>query len=106
VVELPAGGKATVRVRIQRHGGLVARTPLALMNLPFQTKVPDIGLNGILINEGETERTIVITAEPDATPGEQTLVPVARAETRGRNLEYAGPVVRLRVLPRPTAGGR
>jgi hypothetical protein len=38
-------------------------------NLPFGCYVDNIGLNGLLIVEGQTEREFVITASPVAKPG-------------------------------------
>ncbi len=102
-IELEPGARTTITVRIERAGGARMRLPLRLLNLPSGVKVPDVGLNGILINEDEDRREIAVTALPNAVPGRHTIVPLARVETRGRDLEYVGPTVRLVVLPRRMA---
>jgi hypothetical protein len=106
VIEVEQGGEARIDVRIRRAAGYGMRVPLSVMNLPFMAKVPDVGLNGILVNEGEDHREIVVAVGPHAAPGEQTLIPMARIETRGRDLEFAGPTVRLRVVPRRATASR
>jgi len=58
-------------------------------------RVLDIGLNGILITEKETERVIVIYAEPWVEAMDHPIVVVAKRE--GKNSEHAAKSVLLRI---------
>ena len=51
-------------VKIERRNGFKGRVPLDVKGLPHGVRVLDIGLNGILITERDTEREVVIYAEP------------------------------------------
>ena len=53
---------------IERRNGFKGRVPLDVRGLPHGVRVLDIGLNGVLITERETTRTIVIYAEPWVVP--------------------------------------
>jgi WD40 repeat protein len=94
-VTIKPGGQATLTVRIERRAGVTGRVPLEVRGLPHGVRVLDIGLNGILINEGETRRTIVIYAEPWVQPGEHPFVVLSRRESK--NTDHAAKSVLLRV---------
>ena len=61
-VVLMAGGQTQVRLRVER-GGFEGRISFTPYNLPHGVIVDNIGLNGIQLQEGQTERTIFLTAE-------------------------------------------
>lgn len=63
-------------------------------NLPFGTYVDNIGLNGLLIVEGQTEREFFITAAPIAQPGTRRF----HLKASGDNGQCTRPVI-IRVLP-------
>ena len=63
-------------------------------NLPFGCYVDNIGLNGLLIVEGQSEREFVITASPVAKPGRRLFH--LRATADGG--QCSAPVI-LEVLP-------
>ena len=65
------GGSAQVTVSIKRQNEFGGRVPIDVRNLPPHVLVPDVGLNGILLNEDETRRSFTIQALPDAPAGEQ-----------------------------------
>ncbi len=68
---LRPGETITARVRIERNGfdGPVSfGTDDSGRNLPHGVFVDNIGLNGLLIPEGTTERTFFLTASPQAKP--------------------------------------
>jgi hypothetical protein len=67
--------------------------------LPHGIRVLDIGLNGILINEQETSRSVVIYAEPWVKPTQHQFVVLARSERKGT--EHAAKSVLLKVLEPP-----
>ena len=70
-------------------------------NLPHGVYVDNVGLNGLLIVEGQVEREFFITASPIARPGERFFH--LRTSADGGQ---CSPVVRLRVLPALQAGSR
>jgi hypothetical protein len=59
-ITLRPGGMVAARIRIARTGHN-ERVTFDVENLPFGAIVDDIGLNGILIPEGQTERRIFLT---------------------------------------------
>lgn len=66
------GETITARVRATRHdfkGGIDFGKEEAGRNLPHGVFVDNIGLNGLLIVEGQDEREFFITAAPKAKPG-------------------------------------
>lgn len=76
------GQSVRCTLSIERHNGFTGRIPLSVQNLPFGTYVMDTGLNGILIREGETERTIEIYVEPWVAPLKRSIYSIANVETR------------------------
>ena len=97
-VTLRPGGQAQLTVKIERRNGHAGRVPLEVRGLPHGVRVLDIGLNGILITERETTRTIVIYSDPTVAPMEHPFVVLSRSERKGT--EHAAKSVLLRVVPR------
>ncbi len=95
-VSVKPGGKVTLTVDIVRRNGFKGRVPLEVRGLPHGVRVLDIGLNGILINENETRRTIVIQADAWVQPLTHPFVVLSRRE--GKNSEHAARSVLLRVV--------
>ena len=93
-VELPAGGQATLTVKVERRHGFTGRVPISVMNLPHGVRVDDIGLNGVMITEEETTRTVHLVAESWVEPLTQPIVIVGRVEVNSplRNESAALPV--------------
>jgi hypothetical protein len=94
-VSIKPGGQSKMLVRIERRNGFTGRVPLDVKGLPHGVRVLDIGLNGILVNENETTRTIVIYAEPWVQAQEHPFVVLARRE--GKGTEHAAKSVLLKV---------
>jgi hypothetical protein len=97
-VMLKPGGQAKLTVRIERRAGFAGRVPVEVRGLPHGVHALDIGLNGILVNENETRRTIVIYAEPWVQPATHPFVVLAKRE--GKNTEHAAKSVLLKVTAR------
>ena len=70
-------------------------------NLPFGCNVDNIGLNGLLIVEGQSERDFFITASPIAKPGTRLF----HLRTGGDGGQCS-PVARITVLPPVQTVGR
>ena len=102
VIDLVPGGTAAVKVKISRNNGFGGRVPVDVLNLPPRTLLPSFGLNGVLLNENETERTFEIAATPQAEPGEQYIVVGGRVETRStqQNTFVAPEPILVRIRPR------
>jgi hypothetical protein len=103
VIEVEQGGTTTATIRIQRHGH-EGRVDLgkedAAVNAPHGVYVDNIGLNGVLIVEGQDERQFFITVEPWVQPMERLIF----VEASEAGSPTSAPVI-LRVLPQqPTAG--
>jgi hypothetical protein len=94
-VTVQPGSVVQLSVTIERRNGFAGRVPLEVRGLPHGVHVLDIGLNGILITERETTRTIVIACEPWVTPLEHPFVVYSRSERK--STEHAAKSVLLRV---------
>lgn len=107
VLELPAGGRAKVTVRIRRANGFAGRVPVGVQNLPFGVHIPDIGLNGVLITEKQEEREFYLEADPHAPPIEQQLFLTGRVEVNSSMpSEQASEPILLKIVPRQTVENR
>ncbi len=60
---LAPGSTITATLKVERHG-YDDRVPISVLNLPHGVIVDNIGLNGVLIPEKQTERTIFLKAAP------------------------------------------
>jgi hypothetical protein len=94
-ITLKPGGEVRLKVKVDRHNKFAGRIPLEVRGLPHGVRVLDIGLNGILITEKETERVVVIYAEPWVQAMDHPIVVLARRE--GKNTEHAAQSVLLRI---------
>ncbi|MFK7766033.1 MAG: c-type cytochrome domain-containing protein [Mariniblastus sp.] len=76
ILEIKPGETITAQVKIRRDG-YMGRVNFgkqdAALNLPFGVYVDNTGLNGVLIPEGQTERTFFITAEDWVKPCERLI---------------------------------
>jgi len=94
-VTLKPGQEVRLTVKIERRNGFGGRVPVEVSGLPHGVHVLDIGLNGILITERETTRTMVIRAEPWVKPVDHPFVVFANRE--GKGTQHAAKSVLLRV---------
>ncbi len=95
VVTIHPGGQAKLTVHVERRNGFNGRIPLEVRGLPHGVHALDVGLNGILVNENETRRTVTIYAEPWVQPMAHPIVVLARRE--GKNTEHGARSVLLKV---------
>lgn len=101
VVEIEAGQTAEVLVKVSRQNGFAGRVPVEVRDLPLRVRVTDSGLNGVLLNEDESERSFRLWALPNAKPVEGYIYVSGRVETRsGQQNSYAAtePIL-VRVKP-------
>ncbi len=97
-LQLTPGQIVEMRLKVDRSEPFKGRVPVDVRNLPYGVRVLDIGLNGVLITEKETERTIRIFAEEWVEPQSRPFFAVGRAESAG-TADSAPPVV-LEISPR------
>jgi hypothetical protein len=104
-ITLAPGGEAEITVSIQRQNDFHGRVPIDVRNLPPYVLVPDVGLNGILLNENESRRTFKVKALPMAAPGEQTLYVGGVVETRSNlpSVYAAAQTIKLRIVSKSVA---
>ncbi|MCA9215265.1 MAG: hypothetical protein KDB27_19490 [Planctomycetales bacterium] len=98
VLEVIPGTTVTAQLKIVRHDHsdrVAFGSEEALINSPHGIYVDNIGLNGVLIPEGQNERTIFITAEPWVKPTERWVF----MEAGVANNPTSYPIL-LRVVPR------
>ncbi len=111
-VEIRPGGETRFTVKVERHFGFTGRVPFDVRGLPHGVRVLNVGLNGILVLPGQTQREVVLAAEPWVTPLTRPVTVTARSERasgelRGKapkDTEYAAPPLLLRVRETPAAG--
>jgi hypothetical protein len=78
-ISISPGGTVTCKLRVERNG-FAERIAFEVANLPHGVIVDDIGLSGVLIPEKQTERTIVLRAEPWVPAQERTFFATAQVE--------------------------
>jgi hypothetical protein len=94
-VTIRPGSDSRLRVKIERRNGFKGRVPVEVRGLPHGVRVLDVGLNGILITERDTEREIAIYAEHWVQPTEHPFVVLAKRE--GKNADHGAKSVLLKV---------
>jgi WD domain, G-beta repeat len=94
-VTIKPGQETKLLVTIERRNNFKGRIPIEVRGLPHGVRVLDIGLNGILITERDTEREIVLYAEPWVKPMEHPFIVLAKRE--GKNTEHGAKSVLLKV---------
>ena len=72
-----------MKVSVVRNSGFKGRVPVLVQNLPQGVRVLNVGLNGVLITETQTERTVVVRAEPWVKPLTRPFYAVGKAESAG-----------------------
>jgi len=97
-VSLEPGKEATVTLHIQRQNGFKGRVPCSVENLPPGVRVVNVGLNGVLVTEDQSSRTITLRAEDWAKPVKQPIYVVATVESNSPTMHPSAPLL-LQVAP-------
>ncbi|MFO0908433.1 MAG: WD40 repeat domain-containing protein [Isosphaeraceae bacterium] len=82
-VVLKPGQSTRLTLNVKRGPGFAGRVPIDVRNLPQGVRVLDVGLNGVLVTEAQSARTIVLYAEPWALAMERPFYAVGKAESAG-----------------------
>jgi hypothetical protein len=97
-VVLEPGKTATVEVEIRRNNNFGGRVPVEVYNLPATVLVANVGLNGVLIHEGDNHVTFTLQALPNAQAVDLPIVLSGNIETRAdQQNEYASGTILVRV---------
>jgi hypothetical protein len=97
-VVLEPGKSATVEVEIHRNNNFGGRVPVEVYNLPPTVIVANVGLNGVLIHEGDNHVTFTLQALSNAQAIDQPIVLSGNIETRAdQQNEYASEPIVLKV---------
>jgi len=96
-VEIHPGQQVSMTLAVERKPPFQGRVPIDVKNLPQGVRVLNIGLNGVLVTEAQTERTVSLLAEPWAQPMVRPFYAVGKAESAGT--EDSSPPIELVVVP-------
>ena len=79
-IRLTPGGTTKVTVAVERFNGFKGRVPFKIQNLPYGVRVIDVGLNGIMIPEQETQLTFTLECRPNVKPTGRDIYVVGQVE--------------------------
>ncbi len=96
-VMIRAGERVSMTLAVKRGPAFKGRVPIEVKNLPQGVRVLNIGLNGVLVTESQTERSVFLLAEPWAAPMTRPFYAVGKAESAGT--EDSSPPIELIVAP-------
>ncbi|HWQ35027.1 MAG TPA: hypothetical protein VNQ79_19435 [Blastocatellia bacterium] len=100
-VNVAPGEEAFISISIKRQHGFAGRVPFDVVGLPPGVTLRDLGLNGIMITEGETTQRFRLEVQPWVKPLEQQIFVVGKIETTGMQQQRfpAAPVL-LSIRPK------
>ena len=97
-ISIRPGERGKIVATIERRNDFKGRIPLEVRGLPYGVRVVDLGLNGILVNPGETRREIAIFCESWVEPADRPIVVLAKRE--GKGTEHAAESIILKIEPK------
>ena len=100
-VVIRPGERVSMTLAVERGPAFAGRVPIDVRNLPQGVRVLNIGLNGVLVTETQTERSVFLYAEPWAEAMEQGRSTAVGRARRAAGTEHSSRPIRLVVLPRP-----
>jgi hypothetical protein len=103
-IAIEPGGHAYITVKIARDRGFAGRVPIDVRDLPPGVIVKDVGLNGVLITESETEQRFLLDVQSWVPRLEQPIFVVGRIETTSpQRSDFPAQPVMLTIKPKETA---
>jgi len=88
--------EVSVSLHVERRNGFKGRVPCDVVNLPPGVRVVNLGLNGILVPENESDATFKLRAEDWVKPIVQPIYVVANVESNATT-QHPSPPIMLRV---------
>jgi hypothetical protein len=79
-IRISPKGEAQVTLAVERFNGFKGRVQFRLQDLPYGVRPIDVGLNGVMIAENETERTFTLECRPFVQPETRTIYAVGIVE--------------------------
>jgi WD40 repeat protein len=93
-IRIRPGERVEVTFQVERKAPFTGRVPIDVRNLPHGVRVLNIGLNGVLVTEAQTERTVFLYAEPWVAALERPFFAEGRLEVLGKPMGGLGaPVI-------------
>ncbi|MGA8727649.1 MAG: hypothetical protein WB608_02780 [Terracidiphilus sp.] len=92
-VALEPGKEVKVTLHIERRNGFKGRVPCSVENLPPGVRVVNVGLNGVLVTEAQSSRTITLKAEDWAKPITQPIYVVGLVESNSPTMHPSAPLL-------------
>jgi hypothetical protein len=80
MIRISPKGEAQVTLAVERLNGFKGRVLFRLQDLPYGVRPIDVGLNGVMIAENETERTFTLECRPFVRPEIRTIFAVGIVE--------------------------
>jgi WD40 repeat protein len=114
-VTIQPGQRVELTFAVERNPNFTGRVPIEVRNLPRGVRVMNIGLNGVLVTETQTERSVFLYAEPWAEPMERPFYASGQLEQLGKAMggtgapviaksrEHVSPPIELIVTPSSTS---
>lgn len=96
-VAIRPGERVAMKLAVRRGPAFAGRVPITVRNLPLGVRVLNIGLNGVLITEKQSERTVFLYAEPWVEALERPFYAVGKAD--GPATEHSSAPIELIVTP-------
>ncbi len=91
-VTVAPGQDVKVTLHVERREGFSGRIPCFVRNLPPGVRVVNIGLNGVLVSETQSTRTITLHADDWAKPITQPIYVVGVVESNSPTQHPSAPV--------------
>jgi hypothetical protein len=79
-IRISPRGEAQVTLAVERFNGFKGRVLFRLQDLPYGVRPIDVGLNGVMIAENETERTFTLECRPFVKPETRAIYAVGIVE--------------------------
>lgn len=92
-VTLAPGKEVTVRLHVQRRNDFKGRVPCNVVNLPPGVRVVNVGLNGVLVHQGQDAQTFTLKAEDWAQSIEQPIYVVGMVESNSSTEHASAPLL-------------
>jgi hypothetical protein len=97
-IAIRPGERVELTFDVERSPAFEGRVPIDVRNLPTGVRVENIGLNGVLVTENQSERAVSLYAEPWVKPMERPFFAVGKCESAGT--EHSSPPITLVVEPK------
>ena len=92
-VTLAPGKEVTVRLHVQRRNDFKGRVPCNIVNLPPGVRVVNVGLNGVLVHQGQDTQSFTLKAEDWAQAIVQPIYVVGTVESDSSTVHASAPLL-------------